>query len=603
MAGLMMAPQGIGTGVHHALGRQRHRPRRAPRKVVPYGILLMAAATMPFAFVTSSTSGRARSPPPSSSAASGLGLTMMPVTCSRVLRPQSRGDPQGLHHHEHHAPGGRLRGHRALRRGARTPDRLQPRCRWPASPVAPQPSSARPERTRPRRQSGRRGLRPNVLVVGRAPSSSPSSLPCSFPTAPPRRRPADGPAARTGRAPTGAEQGPVSPARCSTDARRPHREHVAGLGGQARPSRVRRRGRGGSELVAAAGGDPPRSGAGRAAPRRRAPGLDHGPVRLRRPRRAGRPRGLRPALAEPRAGATRRGPAPRHGHAIDLCTGSGALAVALRRPAPGRPRRRHRPTRAPWPAPGPTASRRTPGTSSTRAAGGWRHGRRGGRRRALRAHACARLLPRDTLHFEDAAHYDGGPDGTDSCARVVAEARGSSVPGGALLLELGGDQAELLRPALGAARVRGRRDLGRRGRRPAGPGGHRPGRPCRRRALSAGRTPRPPATGPPPATAGRGRGTPTEPCPAPTPHRRRGRPTRIGSGFVVSRHGEELGEHLALEEVGPPVDERGAVAGDRVVAPRVLSEDPARMRAQIVERLHRQRRRHGARPAPTARRG
>jgi release factor glutamine methyltransferase len=58
------------------------------------------------------------------------------------------------------------------------------------------------------------------------------------------------------------------------------------------------------------------------------------------------------------------------------------------------------------------------------------------------------LLPRDTLEFEDASHYDGGPDGTDVLRRVVAAAPGYLRRGGGLLLELGGDQAELLRPAL-----------------------------------------------------------------------------------------------------------------------------------------------------------
>jgi len=61
------------------------------------------------------------------------------------------------------------------------------------------------------------------------------------------------------------------------------------------------------------------------------------------------------------------------------------------------------------------------------------------------------LLPRDTLAFEDASHYDGGPDGLDLLRRVVIESPEFLRQGGALLLELGGDQAELLRPALGHA--------------------------------------------------------------------------------------------------------------------------------------------------------
>jgi release factor glutamine methyltransferase len=58
------------------------------------------------------------------------------------------------------------------------------------------------------------------------------------------------------------------------------------------------------------------------------------------------------------------------------------------------------------------------------------------------------LLPRDTLRFEDASHYDGGPDGADVLRRVVTGAPGFLRPGGALLLELGGDQADALRPTL-----------------------------------------------------------------------------------------------------------------------------------------------------------
>ena len=58
------------------------------------------------------------------------------------------------------------------------------------------------------------------------------------------------------------------------------------------------------------------------------------------------------------------------------------------------------------------------------------------------------LLPRDTLRFEDASHYDGGPDGADVLRRVVADAPGFLRPGGAVLLELGGDQADVLRPTL-----------------------------------------------------------------------------------------------------------------------------------------------------------
>jgi len=54
------------------------------------------------------------------------------------------------------------------------------------------------------------------------------------------------------------------------------------------------------------------------------------------------------------------------------------------------------------------------------------------------------LLPRDTLRFESPRAYDGGRDGTDVLRRVLAEGPRFLRPGGALLLELGGEQADLL---------------------------------------------------------------------------------------------------------------------------------------------------------------
>jgi release factor glutamine methyltransferase len=140
---------------------------------------------------------------------------------------------------------------------------------------------------------------------------------------------------------------------------------------------------------------------------------------------------------------------PHDGKAIDLCTGSGAVAAALRAARP---------------------AARIIATDSDR-----------------RAVACAQangveayegdlfapvpasfrgetdvvvavvpyvpstefhLLPRDTLRFEDASHYDGGPDGADVLRRVLAGAPDFLRPGGAVLLELGGDQADVLRPTL-----------------------------------------------------------------------------------------------------------------------------------------------------------
>jgi release factor glutamine methyltransferase len=54
------------------------------------------------------------------------------------------------------------------------------------------------------------------------------------------------------------------------------------------------------------------------------------------------------------------------------------------------------------------------------------------------------LLQRDTFSFETPLAYDGGPDGTAILRRAVAGAAGVLRGGGTLLLELGGDEAQLL---------------------------------------------------------------------------------------------------------------------------------------------------------------
>ncbi len=58
------------------------------------------------------------------------------------------------------------------------------------------------------------------------------------------------------------------------------------------------------------------------------------------------------------------------------------------------------------------------------------------------------LLQRDTLAFESALSYDGGPDGTDILRRVVTEAPRVLRRGGVVLLELGGEQADVLQTDL-----------------------------------------------------------------------------------------------------------------------------------------------------------
>lgn len=60
------------------------------------------------------------------------------------------------------------------------------------------------------------------------------------------------------------------------------------------------------------------------------------------------------------------------------------------------------------------------------------------------------LLQRDTLTFESTRSYDGGPDGLGLLRRVAADARRFLRPGGALLLELGGDQDAVVAPELTA---------------------------------------------------------------------------------------------------------------------------------------------------------
>jgi release factor glutamine methyltransferase len=60
-----------------------------------------------------------------------------------------------------------------------------------------------------------------------------------------------------------------------------------------------------------------------------------------------------------------------------------------------------------------------------------------------------RLLHRDALTFESTLSYDGGEDGTALLRRVVADSTRFLRHGGALLLELGGHQADPLADDLG----------------------------------------------------------------------------------------------------------------------------------------------------------
>jgi release factor glutamine methyltransferase len=143
---------------------------------------------------------------------------------------------------------------------------------------------------------------------------------------------------------------------------------------------------------------------------------------------------------------------PAAGAAIDLCTGSGAIAVAM---AAARPGARILAT---------DSDERAVACARANGVEAFRGDLFAPLPASLRAatdvvvsvvpyvpSAELRLLPRDTLAFEDAAHYDGGPAGLELLRRVVTEAPDFLRPGGALLLELGGDQADLLRPVLDGA--------------------------------------------------------------------------------------------------------------------------------------------------------
>lgn len=140
---------------------------------------------------------------------------------------------------------------------------------------------------------------------------------------------------------------------------------------------------------------------------------------------------------------------PGTGTAVDLCTGSGAVALTLQR---ARPRARVLATDMDERA---VACARANGVDA----------RKGDLFAPLPAGLAGSvdvvvavvpyvptralaLLPRDTLSFESAAHYDGGPDGTDVLRRVLADAPHFLRPGGTVLLELGADQPDLLHDQL-----------------------------------------------------------------------------------------------------------------------------------------------------------
>lgn len=141
---------------------------------------------------------------------------------------------------------------------------------------------------------------------------------------------------------------------------------------------------------------------------------------------------------------------PPDGVAVDLCTGAGAVAAVL---AQARPRARVVATDIDEAA---VACARRNGVAAV--AGDLfaplPHDLRGhvdvvvGVVPYVPTPALA-LLQRDTLAFETPLAYDGGEDGTRLLRRAVAGAAEWLRPGGALLLELGGEQAAELAGDLG----------------------------------------------------------------------------------------------------------------------------------------------------------
>jgi release factor glutamine methyltransferase len=134
---------------------------------------------------------------------------------------------------------------------------------------------------------------------------------------------------------------------------------------------------------------------------------------------------------------------PEGGGAIDLCTGSGAIAAALQL------RRRSARVVGTDIDAGAVACARTNGVDA----------RRGDLFDCVPSEfegttdvvvavvpyvptSALQYLPHDARSYEAPSHYHGGPDGTDLLRRVVAGAPRFLRPGGALLLELGGEQAE-----------------------------------------------------------------------------------------------------------------------------------------------------------------
>ena len=142
---------------------------------------------------------------------------------------------------------------------------------------------------------------------------------------------------------------------------------------------------------------------------------------------------------------------PATGAAIDLCTGTGAIAKTL---ATGRPGAR---------VVASDVDERAVACAATNGVEVYRGDLFAPLPRALGGHvdvvvgvvpyvptAALPLLQRDTFAFESPVAYDGGRDGTDILRRVLRDSPRFLRRGGGLLLELGGQQAETLGDDLAA---------------------------------------------------------------------------------------------------------------------------------------------------------
>ena len=140
---------------------------------------------------------------------------------------------------------------------------------------------------------------------------------------------------------------------------------------------------------------------------------------------------------------------PRHGTAIDVCTGSGAIACVL---AAAHPQAR---------VVGCDIDPRAVACATLNGVDVFEGDLLGALPPALEGSVdvvigvvpyvpsgAMKWLQRDIRTFEPTASYDGGSDGVDILRRAVAESARFLRPGGSLLLELGAGQAERLEPDL-----------------------------------------------------------------------------------------------------------------------------------------------------------